>query len=161
MPISEWIKNIRKKAGHELLMMPSASAIVKSDTGKLLLHQRSDNGLWSLPGGAIDPGEEPAEAVIREVWEETGLRVEPVRIVGVYGGKKLVGQYGNGDKFGYVSIAFECRVIGGEIDSDNDESLDVRWFNHDDLPENIMPVHRIRIEHGFNRDTPFFALSQD
>src|SRR6202171_1805937 len=65
-------------------LVPGASAIVADNEGRILLQRRSDNGRWALPGGVMDIGESIAEAIAREVQEETGLTVEPERIVGVY-----------------------------------------------------------------------------
>ena len=64
-------------------IVPSASAIVTNDEGKILLHRRSDNDLWAVPGGAMDIGESIGETVVREVKEETGLDVKPEYIIGV------------------------------------------------------------------------------
>ena len=65
-------------------LVPGASAIVVNDEGKILLHRRSDNARWALPGGVMDIGESIAQTATREVQEETGLEVEPEYIVGVY-----------------------------------------------------------------------------
>ena len=51
---------------------------------KVLLTKRADNGLWCLPGGGVDPGESVEETVIREAWEETGLTIRVLRLIGVY-----------------------------------------------------------------------------
>ncbi|HLY27567.1 MAG TPA: NUDIX domain-containing protein, partial [Aggregatilineales bacterium] len=77
MGMSEYVRNLRQKIGHDLLLTPAASGVVLNELGQVLLHQRSDNGQWALPGGAMDPGEEPANTVIREVWEETSVNVLP------------------------------------------------------------------------------------
>src|SRR5205814_6444052 len=92
-----------------------------------------DTGKWSLIGGMVEPGEEPADAVVRELYEETGLRVEPVRVIGVY--TTPVIRYPNGDQAQYVITAFRCRVIEGEPRVNDDESLEVRYFAPDALPE--------------------------
>lgn len=73
MAISEYVANLRKHVGTDLLMLPSASAVVVDDAGRVLLGRRADTGKWSLPMGAIDPGEQPADAAVREVYEETGV----------------------------------------------------------------------------------------
>jgi 8-oxo-dGTP diphosphatase len=140
--------------------MVGASSIIRNDKGQILLQKRADNGRWGLPGGAIEPGEEPAHAAVREAYEETGLQVVPIALVGVYGGKQQVSAYANGDQYAYVSITFECRVMSGEFDPDPDETLDVQWFNPNDLPENLVPAHYRRIYHVLNGMTPFFALPE-
>ena len=160
MAISEWVKELRDIIGTDLVVMPAASAIVRDENGQVLLQQRSDNGLWGIPGGGIDPGEEPAEAAIREVYEETGLHVEVVHLVGVFGGKYQLKSYPNGDKVAYVSVTFECRVIGGEINPDPEESKDVRWFSIDELPSEFMKVHQRRINAIQSGKLPYFEIPE-
>lgn len=156
MPLPEYIRELRAHVGHTLIMMPTVAAIVRNAVGEVLLHQRSDDGRWGLPGGAIEPGEEPAQAVIREVYEETGLRVVPERLVGIYGG--YIHVYPNGDQAGMANMTFACQVIGGVLRLDGDESLDLRYFPPDALPENTVAVHRVRIEHASTRTTPYFKI---
>jgi 8-oxo-dGTP diphosphatase len=156
MPVAEWIRELREIIGNELIVSVGAAAIIRDEQGRILLQQRSDNGRWGLPGGAVDPGEEPAEAAVREAFEETGLYVEPVKLVGLFGGKRQIVQYPNGDRTAYVSATFECRVTGGEIIPISDETLDVRWFATDDLPESFVESHHRRIEAYLKGEIPFF-----
>lgn len=158
MPIPEYIRKMRAVVGHDLLVTVGAAAIVRNDAGDVLLQLRADNGRWGLPGGAVDPGEDPAAAVIREVLEETGLHVIPERIVGVYGGPDLVFRYPNGDEIALTSITFAYRVTGGTLAISDDESLDLRWFPPDALPDSLLPMHRERIHHALTRDTPYFRV---
>lgn len=160
MPISEWVKNIRDIIGHELIVMVGAAAIVVNDKEQILIQQRTDSDYWGLPGGGIEPGEEPAEAAIREVYEETGLVVEVTNLVGIFGGKEQVGVYANGDKFAYVSVTFECRVVGGVIQPDREESKDVRWFAPENLPSPFVPVHLRRISAWQSKQMPYFAVPE-
>ncbi|HEX2618767.1 MAG TPA: NUDIX hydrolase [Phototrophicaceae bacterium] len=160
MPIPEYIRHLREKIGHDLLMMPAVAAIIFNDAGEVLLQLRSDNHLWALPGGAIEPGEEPAEAAIREVWEETGLKVIPERISGVYGGDNNFTHYPNGDEVAIIAITFVCRVVGGALQIDDDETLELRYFKVDDLPENIMSRHQIRIRHAAASSEVFFRMPE-
>jgi 8-oxo-dGTP diphosphatase len=141
-------------------MIPSVAAVIVNAADEVLLQRRGDNGQWSLPGGAIEPGEEPAEAIIREVWEETGLQVWPERIVGVYGGPANVGQYPNGDQVALINITFQCRVVSGDLRIDGDETLELRYVDWRKLPETTVEKHRIRIEHTMTRATPYFELPQ-
>ena len=73
MPASDYILRLREKIGHDLIMMPSTVAIIRNEQDEVLLQRRSDDSSWALPGGALDPGEEVAACVIREVLEETAL----------------------------------------------------------------------------------------
>lgn len=135
MPISDYVKNLRDKVGTDLLLMPCAAAVVRNN-GRILLQRRADTGRWALPGGAIDPGEEPAKAVARETWEETGLRVRPVKVLGVFGGTEHI--YPNGDRAGIVLTVFECEIVGGELACLDGEATDLRYFDPSELPEFIV-----------------------
>ena len=97
MPISDYLKGLRAAIGHEMILNPGVAAIIRDEAGRVLLQKRSDDGSWSLPAGAIDPGESPAQAVVREAYEETGLRVVPEKVAGVFGGEGFRHTYPNGD----------------------------------------------------------------
>src|SRR3954467_15039784 len=101
MAISRYIAELRKKIGHDLLLLPAVTAIILDHQNRVLLHRSSDDNRWYTIGGAIDPGEEPAAACIREVREETGLTVTINRIVAV--GSSPVITYPNGDQCQYIS----------------------------------------------------------
>src|SRR5919202_1809733 len=111
---------------------PPATALVFDDAGRLLLVRQGDLDVWSTPGGAMELGESPADAVVREAWEETGLAVEPLRIAGVYGGGEYVVRYPNGDETQYVMIVFQCAARGGVPRADGEETLEVRYCAMDD-----------------------------
>ncbi|MEP7286107.1 MAG: NUDIX domain-containing protein [Chloroflexota bacterium] len=151
MSISDYVSAIRAKIGHDLLLMPGVGAVIINEAGHILMQLRSDNGRWGLPGGAIDPGEEPADAVIREVREETGLDVIPERIVGVYSGPDYRIRYPNGDEAMIVSITFACRPVSGDPRVNDDESLEIRYFAPDALPE-MEPRMRFRIDQALRKD---------
>ena len=151
MGASNYILSLRAKIGQELIFIPSAAAVVINEMGEVLLQRRSDDGTWCLPGGSIDPGEEPADAVIREVQEETGLEVIPERIVGVYGGPDFRNRYPNGDEVMFISITFACKPVGGEARINDDESLEVRFFKPHALPP-LDTRHLIRIRDALRND---------
>ena len=129
MPISPYVRDLRAVVGNARLLVPSVSGIIRDESGeRVLLVQERDSERWSTPGGSLELDDTPADAVVREVWEETGLAVEIVRILGVYGGPEFVVHYANGDVNQYVSTMFECRVIGGEMQPDGDEIQDLAFF---------------------------------
>jgi ADP-ribose pyrophosphatase YjhB (NUDIX family) len=138
---------IRPEADYEkaLGVRPSVSAVIFDRRGRLLLQQRSDGGQWGLPGGSVEIGESVADAVVREVREETGLAVRPRRIVGVYSAPALqVVRYPDGNVWHYISVCFECTVHGGELTT-CDETLALDYFPLGRLPRTLLPNHRIRI----------------
>lgn len=137
--ISDYMAGLRRLVGHQLVSMPGAGAIIFNDQGEVLLQQRADNGHWNPPAGALDPHETPADAVVREVWEETGLLVEPLRITGVYSGSSFYATYPNGDQIAVYSIVFECRIVGGQLSLDEHESLDLRFFPVEALTGDFLP----------------------
>ena len=106
MPISPYIRDLRAHVGRRRLLMPSVAGIVRDARNRVLLVRQQDNGVWSTPGGIIEMEDTPADAVVREVWEETGLVVRPSRIIGVYGGPNFVVVYPNGDETQYISCIF-------------------------------------------------------
>ena len=132
MSMSPHVANLRAKVGHDLIVLPSATAVIRDDVGRILLARHADRDLWVAPGGAVDPGETPADAAVRETWEEVGLLVEPVRVLGVFGGPGFEVRYGNGDRTAYVMIAFECRVLAGTPRPDGEETQDVGWFTKEE-----------------------------
>ena len=140
--MSEFLRNLRRKVGHDPLLLPAVTAVV-IQSNRVLLMQSKDNGQWYLPGGSTDPGEQPADAIVREVEEETGVIVEPTRIVGVYADPQS--RYANGDTVWYVSTIFACNVVGGAARANDDEAMDVRFFSPESLPA-MYPPHRLRIE---------------
>lgn len=135
MPISPYLAKLRQTVGSELLLVPSVTIIVFDEQRRVLLVQPSDVAGWVAPGGSIEPGESPAEAVVREMCEETGLLVEPVRVLGVYGGPEFRVTYRNGDRVEYVMSVFECRVVGGEMRADGVETLRACYFSREELGE--------------------------
>lgn len=102
------------------------------DGERFLLARHAHSGEWSLIGGAVEPGEEPLDAVIREVREESGAQVRVDSIVGVYGGASLMAEYPNGDQVAYVTTAYECHLIG-TARPDMDELLELDWFSRDHI----------------------------
>lgn len=121
MPISPYVASLRARIGTSRLLLPSVTAIVYGDGGEMLLVRQRDGDVWSTPGGSIEPDETPADAVVRETWEETGLLVRPVALIGVFGGPSFVVRYANGDETQYVMSVFECSVESGRLTGSNDE----------------------------------------
>jgi len=139
MPISDYLRELRECVGHRLLLLPGVAAIVRDESGCILFIRRADNGRWGLPAGAIDPGETPAEAIVREVREETGLDVHPTRVAGVFGGKRFRVEYENRDTAEYTVIVFDCAVMGGTLSAIDGEALGFRYFAPSKIPDLQVP----------------------
>ena len=138
MSMSLYYKKIREKLGHELILIPSVAAVIKNEQGKILF-QYPGGEYWSLPAGAIEPGEAPEEAVIREVWEKTGLKVQVKKQKEVFGGEEFRYTYANGDKVEYIVVVFECEISGGELKSIDGESLKLKYFPLSEKPLLALP----------------------
>jgi 8-oxo-dGTP pyrophosphatase MutT (NUDIX family) len=132
MPMSTYLRDLRARVGATRLLLPSVTGVVRDGAGRVLLVQQRDDLRWSTPGGAIEPDETPADAVVREVWEETGLIVAPVRVLGVYGGADFVVRYPNGDETQYVSTIFSCVVRAGALEADGTETMAARFWTEDE-----------------------------
>jgi 8-oxo-dGTP diphosphatase len=150
MPISPYVAGLRRLVGKDLLMLPSACAVVVDDEGRVLLGQRADTGEWSLPAGAIDPGEQSADAAVREVYEETGVHVTVERLAGA-ALRQIT--YPHGDVCQYLTVWFRCRAIGGSAGVNDDESLAVGWYNPEALPE-LDAVDQLRIDTALDDAAP-------
>ena len=111
------------------LLLSSVTAAVRDERGDLLLVRQRDGNVWSTPGGAIEPDERPADAVVRETWEETGLIVTPRRLIAVWGGPEFVVRYANGDETQYVMSVFECVIDGGTRRADGEETVETRFWS--------------------------------
>jgi ADP-ribose pyrophosphatase YjhB (NUDIX family) len=137
-------------------LRPGVAAVIQNGEGRILLQRRSDNALWGLPGGSVEIGESVRDAIVREVREETGLSVELVRLIGVYSDPRLqVVRYPDGNVVHYISTLFACRIVAGDLQT-SDETLDLRFFDPADLPDDLVPMHRIRIQDALaNSSTAF------
>jgi len=133
MPMSDYVRSLRERVGTMQLEMPTASVIVFDEARRILLVRHVEGNEWTTPGGLIEPEETPADAAVREAWEETGLAVELVRIIGVFGGKPCTSTYSNGDRIAWVSTLFEGKVVGGVARHDGEETLEVRFLHVDEL----------------------------
>lgn len=121
-------------------MVPGVAAVILNERNELLLQEKK-NEPWSLPAGMIEPGETPREAIVREVAEETGLRIEPTRLLGVFGGKDFSYTYPNGHQVEYTIILMlcECREdLAGQIIIDG-ETVSTKYFSKKSMPDLVLP----------------------
>ncbi len=159
MPMSEYLRELRRKVGHDYLMLQSVTVMLFDPADRLLLVRDAATGLWTTVGGIIDPDETPADAAVRECWEETGLHVAPIRLLGVFGGPQFVVTYGNGDVASFTSTMFEVRRISGEPRPDGVETTAVGSFSQEEAAAlETSERTRILLTHAFARDSrPYFA----
>jgi len=128
-----------ERLGKEGQLRMGCSAVIFDETHtKALLTRRTDNGLWCIPGGAMEAGESAAEACIREVWEETGLHVAVKRLIGVYSDPNQLVVYPDGNKAHIVVMSFEVEVTGGELGLSN-ETTAAGFYSVQEMES--MPMH--------------------
>lgn len=117
------------------LQSPSKSSVIgvvfSADRQQVLIVKRRDVPVWVLPGGGVDKEEPPSEAIVREVFEETGLQTEVVR---------LIAEYTPINRLAYFTQLYECKVSSGEI-STSDETCEVRFCPIEQLPETFFHIH--------------------
>lgn len=161
MPTPRFVTEIRAVWGHRPLLLPGVSGVVVRESGeqrRVLLVQRSDSGRWTVPAGIVEPGEQPADCIGREIWEEARILAVPDRLVRVSHDPEIT--YPNGDRCQFVSMTFRCRYVSGEAAVGDDESLAVGWFDVEALPE-LEPKELRRIEDALGSDPACaFSLSQ-
>ncbi len=120
-----YISDMRKYIGHSPIMATAAMCIIHDDTNRILLERRSDNGLWCVPGGAIELGETLEEALAREVREETSLEISEPKLFDVKASVHMI--YPNQDEVYYTDVVYIVKDFSGTLKQD-EESTELKWF---------------------------------
>lgn len=144
--MSDYIMDLRKEVGHRPLLQVGAGVIVEDESGRILLQLRTDNHCWGYAGGSLELDEEVEEAAVRELLEETGLTAEKLELFGIFSGRDTHYIYPNGDEVSNVDIVYVCRKYSGELRCQQGEVDELRFFDAENLPENISPPLRKVIE---------------
>jgi ADP-ribose pyrophosphatase YjhB (NUDIX family) len=127
--VGEWLAAVGSGVPGYVTPKVAVGAIVGDDEQRVLLVQRADSGIWLYPTGWADIGYSPAEVVIKEVAEETGIDVEVLGPIAVLDGMRL-----GFTRIPMYSLVFFCRKIGGTLQAHPLECSDVGWFTEDELP---------------------------
>jgi ADP-ribose pyrophosphatase YjhB (NUDIX family) len=135
--VAEWMGKIGKGVAGYVTPKVAVGAAVSNDDGEILLIQRADSGVWLYPTGWCDVGYSAAEVVVKEVEEETGIEVEPVRLIAVLDGMRL-----GMTRYPLYSLLFHCRAIGGSLNPHPLEVSDLGWFTEDNLPVPLVGLER-------------------
>lgn len=131
-----YISEIRKKVGHDAVFMPvAACGIIQNN--KMLLQKRTDDGTWAIHGGSIELGETFIEALEREIKEELNIKPINPQEIGIYSGEDQHVFYPNGDEVYVVSAIYLVTEFEGELKPDEDEVSELKWFDINELPNNI------------------------
>jgi ADP-ribose pyrophosphatase YjhB (NUDIX family) len=136
MAIPEHIARLRAAVGHDLLLLPSVSVLPVDQAGRVLLvrHAGQHDG-WAVLGGAVEPGESPAQAAVRETREEIGVEIRLTRLLGALGGPDYEVTYPNGDRVAYVTSVYAAEITAGLPAPADGELAEVAWFRPDQLPD--------------------------
>ncbi|MTI96302.1 MAG: NUDIX hydrolase [Firmicutes bacterium] len=132
--MSDYIKELRSLIGNRPIIIVGATILVRN-LEEILLQRRSDTGTWGLPGGSLELGESLEQAARRELIEETGLRAGELKLVNVFSGPEFFFVYPNGDQVHTVIVLFEASKVSGVLAPIDDESLELKYFPLNALPE--------------------------
>jgi ADP-ribose pyrophosphatase YjhB (NUDIX family) len=126
----EWLASVGEGIAGYVTPKCAVAAVVGNDAGEILLTQRADSGIWLYPVGWADVGYSPAEVAVKEVFEETGMEVEPVSLIAVFDGLRL-----GFARVPLYSLVFHCRVVGGELKGHPLETRQVGFYARESLPQ--------------------------
>jgi ADP-ribose pyrophosphatase YjhB (NUDIX family)/GNAT superfamily N-acetyltransferase len=159
MPTPDFILALRDKVGTDLLWLTGVSAVVRNERGEVLLGRRVDSGEWALVSGILEPGEQPAIGLVREIEEETGVVARVEALVSVETQPEQ--GYPNGDRAQYLDLCFLATHVSGEARVNDDESLAVGWYAVDALPEPLADSARRRLERALAHEgRTWFATAE-
>lgn len=150
MPTPDFVLELRRHLGHAPLALVGATAVIFRDD-RVLLGHRSDNGELTPITGIVDPGEEPADAAVREALEEAGVVIRVQRLAWVHQIPRVT--YANGDQSDYLDLTFRCEWVSGEPAPVDGEMTDVAWYSIDEIA-GVKPEMRRRIAHAIAEDDP-------
>jgi ADP-ribose pyrophosphatase YjhB (NUDIX family) len=133
---------LRQHLGKQKVIVPAARAVIQDDTGAVLFVRRSDNHAWVMPAGAMELGESIDDCMAREVWEETGLRVEAATLIAIYSAPRFDFTNSYGGQHQMLAFVFRVDAWSGQLRSATDETVDARFFPLESLPENLPALYR-------------------
>ena len=128
-----YIKSLRQHIGTKPIIAPGSAIIVLNENNELLLQLRSDTNDWGLPGGGMEIGDSFEETACKELYEETGLVAEELKLLGLASGKELYYKFPHGDEIYNATAIFKATAVTGSI-KQNEESRDLKYFPLEKLP---------------------------
>lgn len=139
-----YVEDLRKIVGHRPLILVGAVVVMIDSKNKILLQKRKTTsyGMWGLPGGLMELGESTEDTARREVYEETGLTVGKLHLIDVLSGGDSYIKVPNGDEFYAVTVAYYTYDFSGTLSIDESESLELKYMELDNLPDNMVKSHR-------------------
>ena len=144
--MSDYIDDLRKKTGHMPLLIPHSVVVLFNDKNEVLLEERSDDGYFDFPGGAIDLKESMEEAASRELFEETGIIADELELFKVYSGEITHYVYFNGDEIYGVDAIYICKKYHGEMKPQEEEVKALSFHDLHNMPEKMSIRNKAIIE---------------
>lgn len=143
----DYISKIRQYVGHMPIMATAVLGIIYDKKRGILFEKRSDNGMWCVPSGSIELEESLEQALKREVKEETSLEISNIQFFDVKSGVHAI--YPNGDEVYYTNVCYIVNTFSGNIEN-NEESIELKWFDINQIPKDIVPTQIEYIEKFVN-----------
>ena len=147
-----YIMELRKHIGHAPIMCTAGGVIIENDRNEILLQKRRDNNCWGIIGGVMELGESIQETVIREAFEEAGIKVCNLELFGIYTGRDRTITYPNGDICYVTSIVFKTKVYEGELINQESEVVEHRFFDRTNIPNQINEFDKVYINDWMKND---------
>ncbi|NDJ78807.1 MAG: NUDIX domain-containing protein [Chloroflexi bacterium] len=142
LPYEEsYLGQLRQVVGHRKLIAVVARAVILNAQRQVLLVRRSDNGRWVMPAGSMELDENIEEALVREVWEETGLTATAWTLIAVYTDPRYSAVTAYGDAYQFVSFVFRVDAWQGDLATQTDETTDAAFFDPDHLPDDVPDLY--------------------
>lgn len=132
----EYFKYLRQYVGHRPIILPGSVVIIINEQNEVLLQKRKD-GFWGLPGGLMDLGESFEEVAKREIFEETGLVVESLKLFNVYSGSEYYLKVQNGDELYSATAVYYTKKVSGDLKIDYSESDNMQYLSLNNLPDEL------------------------
>jgi ADP-ribose pyrophosphatase YjhB (NUDIX family) len=156
--LTDYITWLRSRIGSRKTLLAYATALIRDDQGRVLFQQRADfkDEWWGLPGGLLELGESFTACAQREAFEETGYCVEPVRMIGLYASPEFDVRYPNGDEVQQFTLALECHIVGGRLQTAEAEITHQCFFDLNDAPERLPPWYAAMVRDLKTRSDAYF-----
>jgi 8-oxo-dGTP pyrophosphatase MutT (NUDIX family) len=139
-----YVEDLRKIIGHRCVILCGCVVLIEDKNGLFLTQKRVyPENTWSFPGGLMELGESAIETARREVYEETGLVIDNLQLVGVYSGSDHLCRAQNGDEWYVVTIVYTTCDFTGEVKINDDESIAFEWVRLSSIPPNMAETHKM------------------
>lgn len=147
----DYVKYIRNLVGTKPINLTGVNVLIINDTNQVLLQKRGTFPYkWGLIGGITELGESLEDTAIRETKEETGLTVSHLKIVGTTSGEDCYIEFPNGDMAYFITVGYVARHYSGEFRTDDIETEELKFYDYNELPDNMVRSHKILIDKYYN-----------